>query len=119
MMSVKIKTRLRRTTKTRFKIKSLGVNRLCVHKTANHIYAQVIDATGGKVLASASTLDKEIRANVKHGGNKSAASLVGKTIGARATQAGIKNVAFDRSGFPYHGRIKSLAEAAREAGLEF
>ncbi len=118
-MSVKNKTRMRRTTKTRLKIKSLAVIRLCVHKTANHIYAQVIDATGGKVLASASTLDKEIRTHVKHGGNKSAASLVGKEIGARAIKAGVKTVAFDRSGFPYHGRIKSLAESAREAGLEF
>lgn len=111
--------RKRRARKTRAKIAELGVNRLCVHRTPQHIYAQVIDATGSKVLASASTLEAEVRSAIKHGGNKEAAALVGKRIAEKAKSAGVTDVAFDRSGFAYHGRIKSLADAARENGLKF
>ncbi len=111
--------RLRRSRQTRLKIAQLKAVRLCVHRTNAHIYAQIIDASGNKVLASASTLDKTLRAEVQNGGNKAAANVVGKLIGERALALGIKNVAFDRSGFRYHGRVKALAEAAREAGLEF
>jgi len=93
--------------------------RLSVHRTGQHIYAQVIDATGSKVLACASTIDKELKATFTSTSNKAAAELVGKTIAERALKAGIKNVAFDRSGFNYHGRIKALADAARNGGLEF
>ena len=111
--------RLRRARKTRAKIAELGVARLCVHRTGSHIYAQVIDATGGKVLASASTLEKELRAQIKSGGNSEAAKLVGQRIAEKAKQAGVSQVAFDRGGFIYHGRVKALAEAAREHGLQF
>ncbi len=111
--------RLRRARRTREKIKTLGIERLCVHKTPKHIYAQVISAGGAKVLASASTLDKDCRGQIKHGGNIEAAILVGKSIAERAKSAGIENVAFDRSGFKYHGCIKALADAARENGLQF
>lgn len=115
----KRKKRLRRTRRTRANIKTLAVHRLSVHKTLNHIYAQLISPCGGKVLASASTLDKELRDQVKHGGNVAAATLVGGLIAKRAVTAGVKRVAFDRSGFQYHGRIKALADAAREGGIEF
>jgi large subunit ribosomal protein L18 len=111
--------RLRRSRKTRAKIAELGVARLCVHRTNSHIYAQIIDATGGKVLASASTLEKELRAQVKNGGNIDAAKMVGQRIAEKAKQAGIEGVAFDRSGFAFHGRVKALADAAREHGLQF
>ena len=93
--------------------------RLCVHRTPQHIYAQIIDPTGGRVLASASTLETELRSSIKNGGNITAASAVGKRIAEKAKQAGITKVAFDRSGFKYHGRVKALADAARESGLEF
>jgi len=112
-------TRIRRTRKTRSKIRELGGVRLCVHRTPRHIYAQIIAASGSEVLASASTLDKGVRADVKSTGNVSAAQEVGKAIAERAKAAGISKVAFDRSGFKYHGRIKALADAARESGLEF
>ena len=112
-------TRLRRALKTRSRIKLVEAVRLCVHRTASHIYAQVIAPTGDKILASASSLDKEIGKDLNHGGNIAAAVAVGKAIAARAIKAGVKDVAFDRSGFQYHGRIKALADAAREDGLNF
>jgi large subunit ribosomal protein L18 len=93
--------------------------RLTVHRSNTHIYAQVIDATASKVLASASTAEKELRASLKNGGNVSAAAEIGKRIAERAKAAGITEVAFDRSGYKFHGRVKALAEAAREAGLKF
>ncbi len=112
-------SRLRRARRTREKIKTLGVERLCIHKTPKHIYAQIISAGGATILASASTLDKACREQIKYGGNIDAATLVGKTIAERAKVAGVGSVAFDRSGFKYHGRIKALADAARENGLQF
>ena len=111
--------RLRRARKTRAKIAELKAVRLCVNRTNLHIYAQVISATGGEVLASASSLDKEVRKDLPNGGNKAAATSVGKLIAERAKAAGIEQVAFDRSGLQYHGRVQALAEAAREAGLKF
>ncbi|MFZ5483174.1 MAG: 50S ribosomal protein L18 [Pseudomonadota bacterium] len=111
--------RIRRARKTRAKIAELGVARLCVHRSNSHIYAQIIDATGAKVVCSASTQEAELRGQVKHGGNSEAAKLVGQRIAEKAKAAGIEQVAFDRSGFIYHGRVKALAEAARENGLRF
>ena len=98
-------------------MKELGVSRLCVNRTPRHIYAQVISAEGDRVVASASTLDKDLRSGST--GNRDAASAVGKLIAERAKAAGVSTVAFDRSGFKYHGRVKALADAAREGGLEF
>ena len=109
--------RLRRAKKTRAHIRQLGVNRLTVTRTPRHIYAQVISPTGGVVVAQASTLDASLRSGVT--GNVEAAKAVGALIAERAKAAGITKVAFDRSGFKYHGRIQSLADAAREAGLQF
>ncbi|MDB9751602.1 50S ribosomal protein L18 [Gammaproteobacteria bacterium] len=117
-MSKKI-DRIRRATKTRAKIKQLGVNRLCVYKTPRHVYAQVIAPNGSQVLASSSSLDKEVKGQVKYSGNIDAAITVGKILAERAKKVGISKVAFDRSGFKYHGRIKALADAAREQGMEF
>ena len=111
--------RLRRAQKARTRIKRLGVNRLCVHKTPRHVYAQVIAPNGSEVLVSASSVDKEIKSQIKYSGNVEAASIVGKALAERAKKAGISKVAFDRSGFKYHGRIKALADAAREQGMEF
>jgi large subunit ribosomal protein L18 len=111
--------RLRRATRARAKIRETGAARLTVHRTPRHIYAQIIDPSGGKVLAAASTLEAELRGSLKNGGNVAAASAVGKRIAEKAKQAGVTKVAFDRSGFKYHGRIKALADAARENGLEF
>jgi large subunit ribosomal protein L18 len=111
--------RVRRARRTRAKIAELGAVRLCVHRTNLHMYAQIIDSTGDKVLASASTLEPEVRKSVASGGNVSAATAVGRRIAEKAKQAGIESVAFDRSGFRYHGRIKALADAAREGGLNF
>ncbi len=111
--------RLRRAMKSRARIKRKGVNRLCVHKTPRHVYAQVIGPTGSEVLVSASTVDKDIRGQLKYSGNVEAASIVGKVLAERAKKAGISKVAFDRSGFKYHGRIKALADAAREQGMDF
>ena len=116
-MSIKKETRLRRATKTRFKLKALGVTRLTIHRTPKHIYAQVIAPEGDRVLASASTLDKDLRGGAT--GNIEAAGKVGALIAERAKSAGISKVAFDRAGFKYHGRVKALADAAREAGLDF
>ncbi|WP_071872887.1 50S ribosomal protein L18 [Atopomonas hussainii] len=110
-------SRLRRAVKVRLKLRELGAVRLCVNRSSQHIYAQVISADGGKVLASASTLDKELRQGST--GNVEAAQKVGALIAERAKAAGISRVSFDRSGFKYHGRVKALADAARENGLEF
>ena len=111
--------RLRRSRRARAKMRELGVNRLAVHRTPRHIYAQVISPDGASVLASASTLDKAVRTEVAYGGNVAAAAVVGKIVAERAIAAGVARVAFDRAGFRYHGRVKALAEAAREHGLEF
>jgi len=115
----KKQNRLRRARKGRAKMGELKANRLSVHRTPRHIYAQVIGADGGTVLASASTLESEVRKGMKNGGNVEAAAIVGARIAEKAKAAGIDTVAFDRSGFRYHGRIKALADAAREAGLKF
>jgi large subunit ribosomal protein L18 len=111
--------RVRRSGQTRRKISQLRAVRLAVHRTNGHIYAQIFSQDGDKVLASASTLEKDVRTSIAHGGNKTAAASVGKRIAEKAKQLGIEAVAFDRSGFKYHGRVKALAEAAREAGLKF
>jgi large subunit ribosomal protein L18 len=115
----KKQNRLRRARKGRAKIRELEVNRLSVHRTPRHIYAQIIGPDGGTVLVSASTVEQEVRKGVKSGGNVEAASIVGARIAEKARAAGIDTVAFDRSGFRYHGRVKALADAAREAGLKF
>ncbi len=116
----KKQARMRRAARARAKIRELGAYRLCVFRTPRHIYAQVIDPAGSRVVASASTLEKEYRQSSSgHAGNAVAATAVGKTIAERAKAAGIEKVAFDRSGFRYHGRVKALAEAARENGLQF
>lgn len=111
--------RLRRARKVRAKIAELEVNRLSVHRTPRHIYAQVIAPDGATVIVAASTLEAEVRKGLKHGGNVEAAAIVGARIAEKAKAAGVDSVAFDRSGFRYHGRVKALAEAAREAGLKF
>jgi len=112
-------SRIRRAAKTRARIVRNCAARLTVHRTNQHIYAQVIDASGGKVLASASTLEKDVRGSHPNGAKKEAAAEVGKRIAEKAKAAGVTEVAFDRAGFSYHGRIKALAEAAREGGLKF
>jgi large subunit ribosomal protein L18 len=112
-------SRLRRARKARAHIRELGTTRLCVHRTPRHIYAQIIAPEGDKVVASASTLDSDVRKDVSKTGGVAAATVVGKVIAERARAAGITQVAFDRSGFKYHGRLKALADAARENGLEF
>lgn len=111
--------RHRRAMRPRIKIRQLGMHRLCVHRTPRHIYAQVIAPDGGRTVASASTLDPEIRKEVPVGGNVAAAKVVGRVVAERAKSAGVDTVAFDRSGFRFHGRVKALADAAREAGLKF
>jgi large subunit ribosomal protein L18 len=111
--------RQRRAIKTRLHIRDLGVARLTVHRTPRHIYAQVFDSTGATVLATASTVQDSVTRDLKGTGNVDAAKAVGREIAERAKAAGISKVAFDRSGFRYHGRVKALADAAREAGLEF
>lgn len=115
----KRESRLRRARRTRMKIRELEAVRLCVLKTPRHMYAQVTTSDGSKTLVCASTLDKELKSKLKSTGNVDAAKEVGKLIAKRAMAAGIKDVAFDRSGFPYHGRVKALADAAREDGLNF
>lgn len=115
----KKEARLRRARKTRAKIAELKAVRLTVFRSNSHIYAQVISGCGSRVLASASTVDPALRGQVANGGNKEAAVAVGKLIAERAKAAGIDSVAFDRAGFLYHGRVKALAEAAREGGLKF
>jgi len=115
----KRQARQRRARQTRAKIAELKTARLTVHRSNLHIYAQVIDAAGVRVIAAASTMEPEVRQTLKYGGNVKAAAEVGKRIAEKAKQAGVSAVAFDRSGYKYHGRIKALADAAREAGLKF
>ncbi len=111
--------RVRRARKTRAKIAAVKAIRLSVHRTNCHIYAQIISADGGKVLTSASTQEKDVRAQISAGGNVAAAAIVGKRLAEKAKGLGIEKVAFDRSGFRFHGRVKALADAARENGLVF
>ena len=119
-MTMEKKTaRLRRAKRSRLKIRELKIERLVVNRTPRHIYAQVISSDGEKVLASASTVDKAVRGDVKNSGNVNAAESVGALIAERAKDAGVTKVAFDRSGYKYHGRVKALAEAARANGLQF
>ncbi|WP_261658203.1 50S ribosomal protein L18 [Erwinia mallotivora] len=110
--------RIRRATRARRKLKELGATRLVVHRTPRHIYAQVIAPNGSEVLVAASTVEKAINEQLKYTGNKDAAA-VGKAVAQRAIEKGITGVSFDRSGFQYHGRVQALADAAREAGLQF
>ncbi len=119
MMITKKERRLRRALRTRAHIRQLDVARLTVHRTPRHIYAQVTDSSGAKVLAAASTLQATVRQGLTGTGNVEAAKAVGRAIATQAKAAGVSRVAFDRAGFQYHGRVKALAEAAREAGLEF
>lgn len=114
-----VNNRLRRARKTRAKIAELKVTRLSVHRTNTHIYAQIIAESGDVVIASASTVEADVRKKIKNGGNVEAAAAIGKLIAEKAKKAGVTTVAFDRSGYKYHGRIKALAEAARENGLSF
>ncbi|MFT5111806.1 MAG: large subunit ribosomal protein L18 [Parasphingorhabdus sp.] len=118
-MASKKESRLRRARKTRAKIQLQGKTRLCMFRTPRHIYAQVISADSDQVLASASSVEAEVRQNMKYGGNVEAAKAVGARIADKAKQAGVTKVAFDRSGFKYHGRTKAFADAAREGGLDF
>ncbi|MFN7086384.1 MAG: 50S ribosomal protein L18 [Burkholderiales bacterium] len=118
-MTDKNEARLRRARRTRAKIAELKTVRLTVHRSNSHIYAQVIDASGAKVLAAASTAEADLRKKLKNGGNIEAAVEVGRRIAEKARKLGIEAVAFDRSGYKFHGRIKALAEAARENGLKF
>jgi large subunit ribosomal protein L18 len=113
-------SRIRRARRARAKISELGVHRLTIHRTPRHIYAQVIAPNGAEVIASASTMDKAVVADIDGPrGNAAAAAVVGRFVAERAKEKGVERVAFDRSGFRYHGRVKALADAAREAGLEF
>ena len=118
-MSIKNNARLRRAKSTRAHIRNLGVPRLTVLRTGQHLYAQLFTADGSKVLASASTLQADVKDGLKNGKNADAAAKVGRVIAERAKAAGVEKIAFDRSGYRYHGRVKALAEAAREAGLQF
>ena len=111
--------RLRRARRSRAKIRELGIARLTIHRTPRHMYAQIIGPDGGTVVVSASTLQKEVREALDGTGNIAAAAVVGRSIAEKAKAAGVTRVAFDRSGFQYHGRVKALAEAARENGVEF
>ena len=122
MSITKKEQRLRRSRQTRLRIAQQGTVRLAVHRSNLHIYASIVSGDGSQVLASASTAEKEVRAELGgegKGGNTAAATIIGKRIAERAKAAGIEKVAFDRSGFAYHGRVKALADAAREAGLQF
>ena len=118
-MASKKDSRLRRAKKTRINISDQGAHRLTVHRTSRHIYAQVISPEGNQVIASASTVQKTVADGLKYTGNAEAAAQIGKMIAEKSAAAGVKKVAFDRSGFKYHGRIKALADSARENGLEF
>jgi large subunit ribosomal protein L18 len=118
-MNKKDIARVRRARQTRLKIREVAEARLTVHRTNSHIYAQITTASGDKVLAAASTAEKDLRAQVKHGANRKAAELVGSRIAAKAKEKGIAQVAFDRAGYRYHGRVKALADAARAGGLKF
>jgi large subunit ribosomal protein L18 len=115
----KKEARVRRARKTRIRIAEQRATRLVVGRSNSHIYAQIVAPTGDKVLASASTLEADVRKDVKNGGNKAAAAVIGKRIAERAKAAGVETVAFDRSGYRYHGRVQALADAAREHGLKF
>jgi large subunit ribosomal protein L18 len=112
-------SRLKRALRSRSRIRKQAINRLTIHRTSHHIYAQVISVDGEKTIASASTIQADVKAAVKNTGNIDAAKEVGASIAKKAIDAGITEVAFDRSGFKYHGRVKALADAAREAGLKF
>jgi large subunit ribosomal protein L18 len=118
-MNAKNIARIRRARQTRIRIRENGAVRLTVHRSNEHIYAQITTPTGDKVLASASSLEKDVRGQLKNGGNRKAAELVGQRIAAKAKEKGIDQVAFDRAGYRYHGRVKALAEAARSGGLKF
>ena len=111
--------RVRRARQTRIRIRENGAMRLTVHRSNEHIYAQITSPTGDKVIASASSLEKDLRGQLKSGGTRKAAELVGQRIAAKAKEKGIEQVAFDRAGYKYHGRVKALAEAARSGGLKF
>jgi len=115
----KKQSRLRRAKRARAKIRQLGVTRLCIHRTPRHIYAQIIAPNGSEVIAAASTVESDVRKLDGYTGNIAAAQSIGRLIAERAVKKGIKQVAFDRSGFRYHGRVKALADSAREHGLEF
>ena len=118
-MNAKNIARVRRARQTRIRIRENGAVRLTIHRSNEHIYAQITTPTGDKVLAAASSLEKEVRGQLKNGGNRKAAEAVGVRIAQKAKQAGIEAVAFDRAGYRYHGRVKALAEAARAGGLKF
>jgi large subunit ribosomal protein L18 len=118
-MNSKKSSRLRRAKRSRIKISELGAHRLSIHRTPRHIYAQVIAPDGHTVIAASSTVQKVVKGDVKYTGNVDAAVVVGKSIAEKSKSAGVTKVAFDRSGFKFHGRVKALADAAREAGLEF
>jgi len=118
-MDAKNIARIRRARQTRIRIRENGAMRLTVHRSNEHIYAQITSPTGDKVVASASSLEKDLRGQLKSGGTRKAAELVGQRIAAKAKEKGIEQVAFDRAGYKYHGRVKALAEAARSGGLKF
>jgi large subunit ribosomal protein L18 len=118
-MNDKKVARVRRAKRTRAKIREMGVARLSVNRTPRHIYAQIISGDGLSVLAAASTLEGAVKSEVKYSGNAEAAAVVGRVIAEKAKAAGLSKIAFDRSGFKYHGRVKALADAARENGLDF
>jgi large subunit ribosomal protein L18 len=118
-MNAKTIARVRRARQTRIRIRENGAARLTVHRSNEHIYAQITSAGGDKVLASASSVEKDLRGQLKSGGTRKAAELVGQRIAAKAKEKGIEKVAFDRAGYKYHGRVKALAEAARSGGLKF
>ena len=111
--------RIRRGKRSRIKMRELGADRLSVYRSSRHIYAQIISADDNKVIASASTVEKSMRESLTYTGNAEAAAAIGKLVAERAKEKGVESVAFDRSGFKYHGRVKALADAAREAGLQF
>ena len=118
-MGTRKAARLRRAGKARARIRRAATNRLCVFRTPQHVYAQIIEPSGGLILVSASSAEREAREQIGYGGNVGAAAAVGKRLAEKAKDAGIRQVAFDRSGYKYHGRVKALADAAREGGLEF
>ena len=118
-MDTRKDTRLRRAAKTRARIRRAATSRLCVFRSPQHVYAQIIEPSGGRVLVSASTAEREVREQIGYGGNVGAAAAVGKRLAEKAKEAGIRRIAFDRSGYKYHGRVKALADAAREGGLDF
>ena len=118
-MNSKTSSRIRRAKRARAKIREIGASRLTVHRTPRHIYAQIVSADGNTVIASASTVQKDVAKGLKYTGNVEAAAAVGKAVAEKSKSAGVSKVAFDRSGFKYHGRVQALADAARENGLEF